>query len=231
MPDAPALIPDPEAPEPRRPSPQDQHLQAEITAWERPLEAARDDADVQAVIAPAGFDPADLDARLVLVAAAGAAFAARAAAMADEDRAVGRKQTLFRLRRKEYTVFRQIARARFHDDPDARAALLLEGEMPGALDGFVTHARSAYTNAAAPPYTARLAVRGYAPARLATLGTALNELVTAAETADSVEGRAVGATGTRDGAAQAARKSFAEFRDSARPLLAPFPELLRRIGL
>jgi hypothetical protein len=232
MPDDPAPTPPPEdAPEPRRLAPQDERLLADIADMERSLEAARDDADVQELIAPLGFDSDDLDARLALVAAVQAGVTARAEAMAAEDRAVTAKQADYEAQAGAYSVFRQVARALFRDEPDALVALNLNGETPDALDEFVAHARTAYANGRIAPYAARLAVRQYDDDRLRTTLTDLEKLLVAAERATTAEARAVEATNARDAAARDARRAFAEFRATVRPILAHYPELLRRIGL
>lgn len=214
-------MPDAPAPTPRVYAAQDRALQDEITAWERSLEAARDDAEVQAILAPAGFAPKALNALLALVTAAQTDYDGRAAAMGTEDRADRQKETLSATNRKAYAVFRDIARARLRDAAAALSALSLSDDVPGGFNPFVTHARGAYANAAAEPYVSSLAVRGYTAARFDALLADLDALVDAAKAATDARNAAKRATKTRDTAAGTARKAFAEYRDTARPLLQP----------
>ena len=220
--------PDP-APRPR--ADQDAQLRADLTEMEQRLEAARDDAEAPAVLAPAGYSPDALDAILERVAAAGRAYDARAAATAAEDRAGEAEDERFDACRRDYAAFRQIDRARFKGDPDAATALGLSGETPGGLAAFVRQARTGYVNAALEPYAERLAVRGYDTKRPGTLTDDLDALVAASGADTSADGAAVQATGTREVVAGDVRRDYAEFRDTARPLLRPHPEVLRRIGL
>ena len=198
---------------------------------EQRLEAARDDAEVQAVLAPAGYGPDVLDAILARVTAAADAYDARAEAMAAEDRAGLAEDVRFDACRTDYVAFRQIARARFKGDDAATTALGLAGDMPDAFAAFVRQARLSYANAALAPYAERIAVRGYDKKRLDDLTADLDALVSASGTDTSTDARAVEATTARDGEAGTLRRDYAEFRDTARPLLRPFPELTRRIGL
>ena len=48
--------------------------------------------------------------------------------------------------------------------------------MPEDLQKFVTLAHSSYKNAAKPTWTTKMTKRNYAPARLTTLGAALDTL-------------------------------------------------------
>ncbi|HEX9953567.1 MAG TPA: hypothetical protein VGB53_17515 [Rubricoccaceae bacterium] len=220
-----------DTPTPRRRADQDVQLRADLTEMEQRLEAARDDAEVQAVLAPAGYGPDVLDALLARVDAAAKAYDARAEAMAAEDRAGAAEDKAFDDCQKDYVAFRQIARARFKGDDAAATALGLGGDMPDALAAFVRQARLSYANAALAPYAERIAVRGYDSKRLNALTADLDALVTASGADTSTDARAIEATTERDGEADALRLDYAEFRDTARPLLRPFPELTRRIGL
>ena len=74
-------------------------------------------------------------------------------------------------------------------------------------------------------------VRGYDDKCLDALTANLDDLVAASGADTSTDAKAVEATGARDGEVDPLRRDYAEFRDTARPLLRPFPELVRRIGL
>ena len=218
----------PDAPARRDNSAQDSELQNEITAWKGSLEAARDDAEVQAILAPVGFGPEPLDAILALVADAQTGYNKRAEAMGARKAADDAKAAAWDTARDAYALFRKLARALFRDDPAALDALNLSDEVPDAFDGFVTHARAAYTNGALPPYTDRLTARGYPERRLLDLTDDLDQLVTTDGGADRADQTATAATRTRDAAAAVARRAFAEYRDTARPLLGPLAD---RLGL
>lgn len=218
-----------ETPEsPRRPSPQDQRLAAELTRMERSLEVARDDAEVQAILGPADFDPPAIDAILALVGEALKGFTERATAMGTEDTAFDDKGDDFEAAQKEYATFRKLARARFIDDPGALTALGLDGRTPRAFDTFVGAARASYAAAAQEPYVSTLG-RGYTAERLDALLADIDALVDAAEDADVAEGKATASTRARNARARAARKAYAGYRDTARALLSK--DLLRRINL
>ena len=228
MPDDPAPGDGAPSPAPRTYSPQDRELQDEITAWTRSLTAARDDAEVQAILAPVGFGPDKLDALLALAADAQTGYNRRAQAMGTAEDADDAKAAAVETAREEYALFRKLARARFRDDEAALDALNLNGDVPRALNQFVTHARAAYANGAVAPYAAGLDERGYPERRLIDLAAGLNALVTAAGNVDRADEAAKTATATRDAAADTARQAFAEYRDTARPLLGP---LAARLGL
>lgn len=218
-------------PTPRHNADQDVRILRDLTDMERTLESARDDAEVQAVLAPAGYGLDALDALLDRAARAADAYDARARAMSAEDRAGEDESTRFADARRDYVAFREIARARFKGDPTATAALGLAGNTADGLSAFVRQARSSYANATQDPYAERIAVRGYDTKRLDALTATLDALLTASGADDSQDARAVEATGERDSDMGTLRREFAEFRDTARPLLRPFPELARRIGL
>lgn len=212
---------------PRTRSAQDRELQDEITAWTRSLTAARDDAEVQAILAPVGFGPDKIDALLALADAAQTGYNARARAMGACEDANDAKAAAHDAARTEYARFRKLARARFRDDEAALDALNLNGDVPDALNQFVTHARAAYANGTVAPYADGLAERGYPERRLTDLAAGLDALVTTAGTVDRADEAAKAATATRDTAAATARRAFAEYRDTARPLLGP---LAGRLG-
>ncbi len=218
----------PDDPAPRPYSAQDRELQDEITAWTRSLLAARDDDEVQAILAPVGFGTDKLDALLALAGAAQTGYNKRAQAMGACEDADDAKATAVETTRDEYARFRKLARARFRDDEAALDALNLNGDVPDALNEFVTHARAAYANGTVAPYADGLTERGYPERRLTDLATGLDALVTAAGNVDRADEAAKTATATRDAAADAARRAFAEYRDTARPLLGPLAD---RLGL
>ena len=220
-----------DTPAPRPYADQDARLRADLTEMEQRLEAARDDAEAQAVLAPAGYGPDALDAILDRVTAAARAYDARAAAMAASKRAGAAEDVRFDACRRDYVAFRQIATARFTGDPDAATALGLSGDTPNGLAAFVRQARQGYANAAQEPYAEKIAVRGYNAKRLGELTADLDALVAAAGADTDADGAAVQATGTREAETKDLRRDYAEFRDTARPLLRPHPEILRRIGL
>ena len=216
---------------PRQRADQDLRMRRDLSDMERTLESARDDAEVQAVLAPAGFGPDAIDALLALVTEAAKAYDARARAMSAEDVAGKDEATRFASARRDYVQFREIATARFKGDLTATAALGLSGDTQDGLSAFVRQARQSYANAGQAPHAERIAVRGYDQKRLDGLTADLDALLTASGADDTQDAKATEATGERDGDMGALRLQFAEFRDTARPLLRPHPELARRIGL
>ena len=218
-------------PRPEGRSDNDQQLAADLTHFERVLTAARDDADVQAILAPTPYPPDRLDGLLALVDSARTAYEARTAGMSVEEATSLAKKAAFASARSSYAAFRIIARALFLDDPEALTALGLGDEPARALDPFVTQARAGYAavSTLGRGGPAAMAEAGYTPERLAVLTAEVNALVDAARGFTAAEERAKTATTTRDTEAEAARKAYATFRDIARVLL---PANLRdRIGL
>ena len=230
---APALI----SPIPRRvmeptPDPRsenDQQLAADLTHMEQVLTAAREDAEAQSHLEPVGFGPEALDEILALVDSARTAYKARGTAMGAEDAASEAKTSAFDSAQSSYAAFRVIARARLSEDDDAQTALKLRGRVPDALDPFVSHAKAGYAAAKDEPYQSKLAVRGYTPDRLDALLDEVQALLDADRAFTDAEGRAKRATAARDEEARAARRDYAEFRDTARRVLPP--DLRDRIGL
>ncbi len=210
------------------PAEQDQRLAAEISEWERVLTAARDDADVQALLGPAEFDTDALDLILADVDSAGTAYTARAKAIGAQKAAQEAKDAAYDSARSSYRAFRKMARSRFQDDADALAALGLNDPTARALDPFVTQARAGYGAASDDPYLSRFG-RGYTAERLAALIGEVDALVDAEKALTRTDARAGATTTTRDAEAAAARKAFGDFRTAARVLLPD--ELLARIGL
>lgn len=212
----------------RTPADQDRQLAADLAEMARVLTAARDDADAQATLGPAEFDPVALDAILAEVASAQDAFRARATAMGAEEAAQKAKDDAYESARSSYMAFRKVARARFRRDEDALDALGLNGDAPRALDPLLTKARTGYAAAQTEPYFSRLG-RGYTAERLDALLGEVQSLDEAARAYTAARARAKAATQTRDTEADGAREDYAEFRDTARAILPP--DLLDRIGL
>jgi hypothetical protein len=228
MPEDPAPAP---APEPRQNADQDRQIEADLSEIERILTNTLSEPEALALLTPIEFGPDALDGLFERHAATREAYATRARAMAAHEAAVRAKDAQEAICRADYSEFRRVARARYRDDEAAHTALALNGSTPKGLDPFLTRARGSYDNAGQEPYATDLGRRGYTPERRTALLAGLQALIDAREAQQNTAGRALEATRTRDAAMSALRVGFAEFRDTARPILEDHPELLRRIGL
>jgi len=195
------------------------------------IETARDNADIQALMAPRGYDTATLDDAIATMhTAAQAGFDARQVAMGVLASANSVLAAADMQERKDFADYRVIARASFSLAAD-RLALGLNGTAPADTEKFLTTATASYTAGKKPPYTAKLTQRGYAPATIDAELQGLKAVATFAKAASNAKGAAEKATITRNAAAKALKDWTAEFRKVAKRTLRGHPDLLSALGM
>src|SRR5882757_8555779 len=156
----------PADPKTRKKAEQDQALANAIGAASKLIETARANAEILALLAPRGYDLAALDDALTTkYAPAQAGFDARQVAMGIQSSATKALGDTEAQERKDFADYREIARTCFSTAAD-RIALGLNGTTPNDLDKFLTTATASYGAGKKAPYTAKLTVRGYAPASI-----------------------------------------------------------------
>lgn len=204
----------PTAPKVKR-SIQSQAIQNYITDAQTFILTITNDPDVHPVMDAHGYNAAELTNGNNLLKAAADAFGVRLTGIANKTEAQGGLTTAITQARDEYAAFRLIARAAFPKQSD-RVALGLTGNVPHDLQKFVTLAHTSYTNAAMAPWTTKMTMRNYAPARLTALSAALDALAgTDSETAIAA-GEAEKDTKVRDGAYAALKEWIKEAHGVAR---------------
>ncbi|MEO7933496.1 MAG: hypothetical protein ABIT76_10095 [Chthoniobacterales bacterium] len=163
------------------------------------LDTLLNDATLKAVAVGHGYDDAALTLGSGYVTALGGKVQGRQLGMGqkedDQDTLVVTEKTV----RADYAAYRLIARASFPDQAD-RTSLGLTGDVPEDVDRFVTLATTSYTNSGLAPYTAKMTLRNYAPARLATLLAQVKGLTSDEAKRNAASGGAVTTTKDRDGA-------------------------------
>ena len=151
------------------------------------LEEARLSPDIAEALASAGYDGEELTWGMNLQERAWNAFcAARGESPADRQGGEAALDAKVAAARDEWLAFRLIARAAF-TSLDARLDLRVMGDVPEDLQRFLNVAHAGYAAASEDPYTDKLFKRGYVPARLKTLSSALDQLATLDGELDAAE--------------------------------------------
>ena len=230
MPD-PISPPAPATAKARKLAQQDQKIANAIGEAFTLLSAAAADTEILALLTPRGYDAAALTGALAtLQAPAQAAYDARqiaigAAASANSALAAAEKQE-----RTDFADYREIARATF-PLPDDQDALGLKGIAPADLEKFLTAAQASYGAGKKAPYTAKLTLRGYAPAAIDAELAGLKGVASFAKARDLAEGAAQRATTVRNTAAKALADWVSEFRTVAKRTLRTRPDLLAKLDI
>ena len=227
---------EPETPTPadataRKIAEQDQKIANAISQAEKTLTTARDNADILALLTPRGYDAAALDEALTtLQAPAQGAYDARQSAMGQLRSANEALASAEAQERKDFADYREIARAAFPGAADQQA-LGLKGKASKDLEKFLTAATASYGAGKKAPYTAKLTVRGYAPAAIDVELQGLKGVANFAKAQATAKGAAQRATITRDAAAKALALWIGEFRKVAKRTLRTRPDLLAALEL
>jgi hypothetical protein len=112
-----------------------------------------------------------------------------------------------------------------------KLALVLNGTAPADLEKFLTAAQASYAAGKKAPYTAKLTLRGYAPAAIDGELAGLKGVANLARARDIAAGAALKATTSRDTTAKALAAWVGEFRKVAKRTLRTRPDLLAKLGL
>lgn len=190
------------------------------------------EADLQAVLAPVGYDPAGLDEGDALLATLRTAYTAQQDGRAGGIGATAAVRDALAAAHTPYTRHLRLARVAFAGDPEREAGLGLRGDRARARESWVTQGLHFYDY---------LAAHADARAALVPLGvddaalTAARASVVAVETAGNAQadrkGEAQQATVARDLAARALRRWMVAFYEVARVATQDHPQLRERLGL
>ena len=169
-----------------------------------------ENTDLTAPLTSAGYGPAALAIGQALATDALKKFGLRQGGIAEMREAQDLLDAARATAHDHYVAYKTIARASFTSQPD-RTALALIGDVPDDLDLFIAAAHTSYTAGKLPPYTAKLTLRGYPPARMDTLLAELETLGNSDAHATSQGGDAVFTTEQRNEAYELLREWMAEF--------------------
>lgn len=232
MPDNPPTPPpDPNAPKkPGKRSEQDKTIANYITESLQMLTTAKTDAEIAPLLSARGYDAAGIAPGLALQDTLDKAFQGRQTGSGGQLSATAAQTTAARNARSDYADFRGIARGCFTDN-GARTALGATGDIPEDFQKFVTAAKASYVAGKKAEYTAKLTLRGYAPATLDGLVTALGTLTTTGDDQNVAAGQAQGSTAARDKAYDDLRAWMKEFKATARVALKKRHDLQTKLGL
>lgn len=215
----------------RKQAEQDQQISNDISAALTLMETTRDDDDLQTVLAPMGYDVAALDEAIEnLHGPAQGAYEARAAAMGKADSAQDLLDAAVATERKDFTDYREIARAIFTDPAD-KVALGLNGTLVKDLQKFLTAAKASYSAGKKAPYTEKLTKRGYSPARIDAELAGIKLAGDLSAGAKRAAGAAEKATKDRNGAYSSLKSWVSEFRRIAKRALRGRADLLTKLGM
>jgi hypothetical protein len=210
---------------------QDQQMANELSAALTMIETARDDAEIQALIAPKGYAVDDLDDAVDnLQAPAQAAYNARQTAIGVARRATENLSKMEAEERKDFADFRETARAVFPGKTDW-TSLGLNGAAPKDLQKFLTAAKSSYDAGKKAPYTAGLTKRGYSPAAIDAQLAGIKSVSDLSKTQGIAAGAAQKATTTRDTNFKALQAWTKEFRKIVKRTLRERPDLAGKLEL
>ncbi len=218
------------ATKPRTRSVQDQGVTNAITAAAQLINKALANPDIVALLAPRGYDAAELRAGLALQAKAQSAFNARQTSLGKSTDTKQARDDAWTAAKDEYADFRQTAQAKY-SEAHTRDALGVSGTMPGDLQKFVTQATASYQTARQPAYVDFFAKRSFTAARLTAGLTALQMLLVLDNEFKAAGGDAASGTGDRDTAVANLNAWLAEFRTNAQLALRKSPAHLTTLGL
>lgn len=196
------------------------------------LRTAQSDAEVQALLAPYGYTPPEIDEGLALLDTLQTEAQDQVEAYADQYAATRDFHAAWAAARRVYLRHLTLARILFEDDVERATAFLLRGRREKGIAGWLFQARKLYDgldgDAAAVAALGDLSVT---PAEL-TAASALVDEVEAEQGAQQEEtGEAQVATQVRDTAYGAARTWVETFRRVAVVACAPHPQLREKLGL
>lgn len=164
----------------------------DITAALQMIEIARDDAEIQGLLGPRGYDAAALDDAIAdFQAPAQAAYDGRQRAIGVLNRAQQALEAMQAQEQKDFTDYREIARATFKAAGD-RASLGLNGTAPKDLEKFITAAKASYGTGKKAPFTELLTKRGYSPAAIDAELAGIDGVSGLANAVSSAQGRRKG---------------------------------------
>jgi hypothetical protein len=231
MPDQPPTPPpSDDSKKPHKKSDQDKAIQNYITESLQMLTTAGKDTEIVPLLSARGYDTAGLAPGLALQDKLDKAFQGRQTGSGGQLSATAAEIKAVRDARSDYADFRGIARGCFTDQ-GARVALGATGDIPEDFQKFVTAAKASYVAGKKTEYTAKLTLRGYSPATLDGLVTALGTLTSTGNDQNVAEGAAQGSTSVRDKAYDDLRAWMKEFKAVARVALKKRHDLQTKLGL
>src|SRR5687768_15322755 len=145
MPD-PAPPAPPTASSPGRRAAQNKRIANYVVEAQTFLQTASTDPEIRPILETHGYDGAEFAQGMGLATAAGSGLDLRQEKLGGRDNARDELNLTAREARAAYGAFRTVARAAFPKQQD-RVGLGLAGDVPEDFEGFVTLARTSYTNA------------------------------------------------------------------------------------
>ena len=202
----------------------------DISETQQIVDVIIQDGAVRQKMSKRGFDTEKLTTGSDLCEAAQQAWDGRQDAMSAQEKQTGVVTKLADDARKAYSDFREVARTEFKDEASL-TALSISEEVPGDLQTFLTHARSAYTAAKKPEYQGKLKEVGYGPAELKNEIDALDALQEAAGLQTRLIGDAQQATDDRNKAVKPLREYRTNLLKIARRVFRRQPAQLRKLDI
>jgi hypothetical protein len=194
------------------------------------IEKALTNPAIVALLAPRGYDEAELKAGLVLCQAAQKAFNLRQNSLGSVSEAKKARDAAWETARDEFVEYRSTVQAKYEDAP-TRRALGAAGKVSRDLQKFVTQATAAYEAGQQPPFAGPLAKRSFTPARMAAALAGLETLTKLDNDFAAAGGESGGFVEDRDGAMAKMRTWLREFRANAILALKKNPGYRAGLGL
>lgn len=216
---------------PRKQSPQDKKLLADLGTKAITVRNSMADAEAAALLGEINYGQLALQHLLDLHDMAITAVTARQLADGAQADATRTFKLADKAGRKLFTRVREAARAPYLRDPAALIALGLSGRAPDKLGDLFTATDKLLLAAQDPAYAPKLATRGVTPKKLTELKTAIAALKEADRLQEIAIAAVPKATAARDQAADAFFAAFNEFKAAANVQLADHPEIRQRLGL
>jgi hypothetical protein len=218
-------------PAPRKRADQDQQMANRANETRQIVGVIMDDGPVRSKLAPKGFDTQKLTGAILLCEEFDKKWNKRQNAMGIQADKAGVFTGLFDEATKSLSDFREIVRGA--ENPAPPPALLvacgITGEVPTDLQKFLTHAKSAYTTAKKPEYSAFMTNLGYSEEVLDDQITALDDLRKADEEHSKESGNAQKATDERDKAFEPVNAFRNSVMKIARRVFRKEPEQLSKL--
>jgi len=196
------------------------------------LSNSRNDADIQPLLAPFGYDPERIDEGLALLDAAAEQMRTQQIEYAEQYAASTAYTEAVATLRATYARHVKLARVAFKPGTLAHSKLALTGVRRRDREGLLTQAEQFYRTLASETSLTETTARYTLDAEAVTAALAQVEAVKVAREAQAKEaGEAQQATKTRNAAIAEARAYMSDFRTIAKIALAEVPQLSERIGI
>lgn len=196
------------------------------------LVTARDDDEIQPILALYGYTPTRLNEGLALLDALEDEAEARVDELGDQYAATDDFEEAWEAAKQVYMRHVELARILFEEDENRMTDFGLRGRRERDISGWLGQARLLYNGLEGDPEAVtQLGALNVSADELTAARALVDDLEARQRVQDEEEGEAEMATQERDAAFRTARRWMRVFNRVATVALAPFPQLREKLGL